>query len=129
MVCILLQAGADIRLQAKDLGGTALHYASGRGLISTVQLLLASGADSRARDIDGWTALHYAVESGDCSAEVILALLEAGADINARNLDGQTPLHRASRRHRPPSITQLLLESGASPHIRDNKGRTPLFHA
>ncbi|KDQ07892.1 hypothetical protein BOTBODRAFT_119463, partial [Botryobasidium botryosum FD-172 SS1] len=95
IVNILLQAGADVNLQDDDNQCTALHEASKRGLVATVRLLLASGADPDIRDCDGEAALHYPLQSypgAECSLEVVSALCEAGADVNAQTKRGKTPL-------------------------------------
>ncbi|HYA73620.1 MAG TPA: ankyrin repeat domain-containing protein [Roseiarcus sp.] len=43
-----------------DRGGSALHWAAGRGKLDVVELLLAAGADPGAEDGAGRTPLHVA---------------------------------------------------------------------
>jgi ankyrin len=61
-----------------------------------IKVLLEHGANVRASDEDGYTALHWAAA---CDNQVAVpVLVEAGAEINLRCTDvGETPLHRAAR--------------------------------
>ncbi|HLA71042.1 MAG TPA: DUF6438 domain-containing protein [Steroidobacteraceae bacterium] len=85
---------------------------------AVLRLLIAAGADPKAVDRDGNTALHL-VQSG-ASAQV---LLEAGADANAVNDKGRTPLHEARR----ADLALVLIRSGAQVSAKDLEGATPLF--
>ena len=68
------------------------------GNAARVRELLRKGADVNARDKDGNTPLHKAVDRG--FADVVKLLLERGADPNIRDRDGRTPLDLArGRRH------------------------------
>ncbi len=59
LVHAFLAKGASAN--ARDArGGSALHWAAGRGKRDVVELLLAEGADARARDDAGRTALYVA---------------------------------------------------------------------
>ena len=49
---------------------------------------------SRAKEVDGTTALHYAAHYDD--AELVKRLIKAGADLNAANDYGATPLGEAA---------------------------------
>ncbi|KDQ10756.1 hypothetical protein BOTBODRAFT_115319 [Botryobasidium botryosum FD-172 SS1] len=144
MVNILLQGGADVNLQLGGYGDTALHFASRDGRVSTVRVLLASGADPNIRDSSGQTALRRALGNDDRRTEVVSSLLKAGADVDVEDTEavslllqgaailnvaddtGATLLHYTSRRS-SPSVNRLLLDLGADPRICDNSGHTPLF--
>jgi hypothetical protein len=54
--------GATVDLRTK-YGGTALMAASNGGYEAVVRLLLSRGAKQELQDLDGYTALHWAVES------------------------------------------------------------------
>ena len=81
-----------------------LHKAARRGDADAVQQLLEDGADPRAADADGMTALHHACR-GICAKqpreedgeywdeETFAALFAAGADVNAVDKAGRRPLH------------------------------------
>jgi ankyrin repeat protein len=60
-----------------------------------VSLLIAAGADVRARNCYGSTPLHTAAASAMRQAAALL--LGAGADVNAANNGGWTPLQYAVR--------------------------------
>lgn len=100
-VKLLLAAGAKVDLPTVN-GVTPLLAATGvassvldtRGryktepqALETARLLLEAGADVRARDRSGATALHGAANWGYNS--VILALAERGADLSAKDARGR----------------------------------------
>ncbi|CAD7953312.1 unnamed protein product [Amoebophrya sp. A25] len=71
-----------------------------------------------APDIDLYTPLHRAVESGH--VDVCKILLDAGADVNVSHpgLDGWTPLHLACWQNEL-AIIDLLVQRGADGEARD----------
>eukprot|EP00613_Pedinella_sp_CCMP2098_P017940 CAMPEP_0171752676 /NCGR_PEP_ID=MMETSP0991-20121206/42769_1 /TAXON_ID=483369 /ORGANISM="non described non described, Strain CCMP2098" /LENGTH=280 /DNA_ID=CAMNT_0012354127 /DNA_START=121 /DNA_END=960 /DNA_ORIENTATION=+ len=61
-----------------EVGRSALHVASSRGHIASVQFLLQVGSDVHNRDVEsGWTPLHRALFHGHISVAIIL--IRAGA--------------------------------------------------
>src|SRR5215510_410232 len=110
-------------------GDTALHMAAAAFRRDVIELLVAHGADCRAKNRRGAEPLHYAVDTNrwkpDAQVETILYLLMAGADPNAIDMDGVTPLHRAVRTRSAPAV-QALLEGGANPARRNKRGSTPM---
>ncbi len=85
---------------------------------AVAQLLLTAGANVKARDEEGNTALH---EANDES--VARVLIRAGADVNARNDEGDTPLFD----HYFSDPKKALIEAGANVNARNRQGRTALF--
>lgn len=89
----LLAAGHPIGETSRD-GETSLHVAGIRGDVSTVEALIAAGADVNARTPAGatmaMTPLHWAIYHGH--TEMVRRLLDAGADPAASNEHGKTPL-------------------------------------
>ena len=110
-----------------DLNGcTPLHYASQKGNLNAVWLLLEYGADVRVCDKSGKTPLHLAVHHGHL--EVVRELLELNAEVNSRDGNVFTPLHSASQNGNL-DVAKLLLGHGAGVQVCDESGRTPLHLA
>jgi hypothetical protein len=113
-------------------GDTALHLAAAAARPDVAALLLARGANPRARNRRGAEPLHYAADAphrrpGDQTA-TIAALLKAGADPDALDKSGVAPLHRAVR-NRSLAAVRALLDGGASLSLRNGSGATPLHLA
>eukprot|EP00128_Syssomonas_multiformis_P007040 Colp12_sorted_trinity150504_noHs@22461 len=75
------------------VASTPLHEAARSGDLDTCKLLIGQGANVRARDEDGNTPLHVALEHVD----VCTLLLERGAEVDARNNIENTPLFQAAK--------------------------------
>jgi ankyrin repeat protein len=99
-----------------------------------VELLLDAGADVKAADRQGRTALLAAIDAPDhftyqeqfeYSLEIAGMLMGRGADVNARTTAGDTPLVAALRR-KHYDIVVSLLDHGADPNVRDGKGVSAL---
>jgi RNA polymerase sigma factor (sigma-70 family) len=72
---------------------TPLLWAARQGHLDIARLLLDRGADVNHAAVEGWTALHLAINS-DAPTEMIQLLVENGADLSSRP-GGETPLHGA----------------------------------
>ncbi|KAF6801170.1 ankyrin repeat protein [Colletotrichum sojae] len=92
---------------------TPLHYAAAAHFLGSVAHLLRSAADVNARDLSGWTSLHYSCHS---------------ADVNAKGRDGMAPLHCAAIAG-DEMVVVALIEAGANVDIQDALGKTSLFWA
>lgn len=68
-----------------------LLSAARNGHEAVVRQLLENGADIEAKNMYGWTALHWTAFNGH--ETVVRLLLEKGADLEAKNKDEQTALH------------------------------------
>lgn len=102
-------------------------WAAERGLAERVgELLLQDPALLRARDADGYTALHRAAYNDHVTA--VQRLLSAGADLAARTAEGWTPLHSAARWNSAGCLPLLLLH-GADVNAVTAGGLTPLMVA
>jgi uncharacterized protein len=77
-----------------------------------VRAALARKADVNAAQVDGTTALHWAVEHDD--AELAETLLRAGARVAARTREGVTPLQLAAV-NGSAAMLDRLLKAGADP--------------
>lgn len=93
---------------------------------AALELVERGQADLAARNANGETALHRAVETG--MKRVLQALLARGADPRARAASGETALHLAAL-HPEPAFTDLLLAAGADPQARNADGETALYWA
>lgn len=120
-----LSEGAQIE-RMQD-GATPLILAAEEGCESAALALIEAGADFRARDISGGTALHW-FAAANKSKKVVEVLLNAGAPIDARDGDGGTPLTSAVIL-KNKEIVSLLIDRGAGVNIPDHLGMTPLHYA
>ena len=79
-----------------------------------------------ARNANGETALHRAVEKG--MKDLARALVAAGSSLRARSVNGETALHLAAL-HSDPALTAMLLDAGADARARNDEGETVLHWA
>jgi uncharacterized protein len=97
-----------------------------KGDKATLRTLLQQKADVNAPQIDGATALHWAVYRGELdTADDVIA---AGAKIDAANREGFTPLVMASLYGNAPMIEKLL-KAGANAKQRLANGETMVMLA
>lgn len=113
-------------------GDTALHIAAAAFRRPIAELLVAHGADCRAKNRRGAEPLHYAADANHwdpaAQVETIEYLLSVGADANAWDNSGVAPLHRAVRTRSLPAV-RALLDGGANPRAPNKAGSTPLHLA
>ncbi|PLX82515.1 MAG: hypothetical protein C0614_06135 [Desulfuromonas sp.] len=121
-----LENGADVNAPENKKLSTALIFASERGHLPIVKLLVAQGAKVTNANQFGYTALHASVRGGH--AAIAEFLLANGADSNAVDDRGRTPLFAAAE-SRSLTLTQRLMEHGATLDVRDRKQWTPLYAA
>jgi ankyrin repeat protein len=103
-----------------------LADAAERGDRAAVRSLLQTGADVNAAQVDGMTALHWAVYNDD--AETVAVLLRAKANVNAVNRYGVPPLALACM-NGSAAIVKLLLQFGADANATMKGGETVLMLA
>jgi uncharacterized protein len=102
------------------LSASAAHAATAevadaamRGDRQAVRAALTRKADVNVAQVDGTTALHWAVERDD--AEMVDLLIRAGARLDARTREGVMPLQLAAVNGSAPMIDRLL-KAGADPN-------------
>jgi ankyrin repeat protein len=97
-----------------------------RGDRAAVRALLQKKSDVNATQIDGSTALHWAVYRGDL--ELVNLLLGSGAKVGSVTREGVTPLAMATLYGHLP-IVERLLKAGASARELGPNGETMLMFA
>src|SRR5438046_2803916 len=75
-------------------GRSDVADAAMKGDKAAIRTLIQQKADVNAPQVDGATALHWAVYKDDL--EMMDMLIGAGARVNVANREGITPLHMAS---------------------------------
>ncbi|KAK1705981.1 ankyrin repeat-containing domain protein [Colletotrichum lupini] len=116
-----------LAVNRKWQGTTPLHWAASMNNVSTVQLLIDSGADLEATDDKGWTPLLVSIKAPatfDLSA-VVRALLESGSDPKCRDNNGVTPIAEACTQGNPRVISALM-DRGPDVHVEDYAKRNVL---
>lgn len=127
----LLASGADINIAIRskevfssEWGATPLHLAARNDQREVVELLVRAGANVKAVDDRGATALHYAA----AHPAVETLLLSKGASADARDVFGRTALHWAANLAAAEGI-EALAGNGADATAADRSGATPLHLA
>ena len=105
---------------------SAVADAAMNGDRAAVQTLLAEKADVNAPQVDGGTALHWAVYRDDLQLTDIL--LRAKANVKAANRVGTTPLAMAAI-YGSPAMIDRLLKAGADPKELGANGETTVMFA
>ena len=89
--------------------------------------LIQEGTDFNVQDdVNGWTALHWAVKDADL--EMSTLLVEAGADPNLGDYYNITPLMTAAADGNLDTV-KLLIAAGADINAQDDDGWTALMYA
>jgi ankyrin repeat protein len=106
--------------------GSEIADAAQNGDKAAVQKLIRSKADVNAAQVDGATALHWAVYRDD--ADLLDILVRAGADVKAANSEGVTPLSMAALFGNAAMIDRLI-KAGADAKQRGPNGETMVMLA
>lgn len=115
----LVELGADVN-KASARGVTPLMRSVSRNDESLVRFYLEQGADVKAVDAEGNTALH-----GARSAAMVRLLCEAGADVSAVNAKGETALFDIL--HTPSTVLALVAAGVPLNVISNTTGMTALL--
>jgi ankyrin repeat protein len=118
---LVLAAAASIHAADSPVADAVM-----KGDMATLLRLLQQKADVNAPQIDGATALHWAVYRDDLDATH--QLLRAGAKVDVANREGVTPLAMASLQGNPAMIDRLI-KAGADAKQRGPNGETMLMFA
>ncbi len=119
--------GLLLALGISAAGRSDVADAAMRGDRAGVRALLAKKADVNASQVDGTTALHWAVRANDL--EMTEVLLSAGAKASAANQSGARPMLLAAM-NGSAAILERLIQAGADPNAQlSDTGDTALMLA
>ena len=106
--------------------GSEVADAAQKGDRAAIQKLIQQKADVNAPQVDGATALHWAVYRDE--PELADVLIRAGADVKAANSEGVTPLSMAALYGNAAMIDRLI-KAGADAKQRGPNGETMVMLA
>src|SRR5437879_13326762 len=110
---VVLLSAASVSAAASELADAAM-----KGDKQSVRSLLQKKADVNAAQVDGTTALHWAVRADDL--ETADLLIRAGAKVSAANRDGVTPMQLAAMNGNAAMIEKLI-KAGVNQNVSLSK--------
>ena len=122
----LAAAGVDINLRTTTEDTSALDLAAHAGEVDAMNALIRHGANVRAGNARGYTALYFVPDVNQAAS--IDFLVGAGADVDVEAEQGFTPLHIASHLGFSGAVGSLL-KHGADKDFTSSTGATPLHMA
>ena len=126
-VCqVFIGAGADIETK-NDRVRSPLLLASISGALTTVKMLVESGADVRATDADRTTCLMFAAYYGHTDTVRYLVGLPK-VDLDQQGKKNLAALHFAAKK-KHADVVQVLIDAGADIETQNAKGHSPLLMA
>ncbi|KAL0214443.1 hypothetical protein P9112_006627 [Eukaryota sp. TZLM1-RC] len=116
-------------------GETCLHVAAQKGNLDNVRVILDCQSDGKTdsksllvntiNELDGFLAIHYAVEKGFIKVTGLLLKYAQSTIKNARDKELKTPLHHAVINEHI-NLIDLLIDSGADVKSLDDQKKTPI---
>ena len=107
-IAIMLLSAATAHAASSDVADAMM-----KGNREAVRALLQKKADVNAPQVDGTTALHWAVQADDLATADLL--IRVGANISAANREGVTPMQLAAVIGNAAMIEKLI-RAGADPN-------------
>ena len=106
---VLLKHGANVNGKSTSLGRTPFLVAAAYpGTVPLLELLLAQGADLRAKDATGFSALGLAMQSADL--DVVRFLVDKGLDLNDMPIAAQSAIYARAR----PAVVDYAIARGVA---------------
>lgn len=106
---------------------TPLHYASFRGNIEIIKLLISNYADASAKTSSGLNMMHFACQ-GNQTSSLVYFKMKARLNVHFGDMNDNTPLHIAVINASEQALIYLL-QWNANPNIQNKDGQTPLHCA
>ena len=106
---------------------TALHYASFRGNMKIIKLLISNHAEINSLTTTGYNMIHKAAMGNKPSA-IIYYNLKYNMNLEETDENQMNALHLAVRNSMENSVI-FLLALGLNPNLKDKDGCTPLHYA
>ncbi|KAE9380875.1 ankyrin, partial [Stipitochalara longipes BDJ] len=136
VAAFLVGKGADVDIPNDkkiypSTGTTPLLAAAQLGSVSIMKALKSLKASWTAKDDEGRSALHLAVESPKAGHYVIVKYLVNDGELppDAKDVAGQTALSLAAEGGHLEIVKFLAQQTPSGVEGADSKGNTPLFHA
>ncbi len=127
-----ISGNQDVALLPDDpLNNSVMHMVAFKGKLSVLRMMWARGMKCKHRNLQGETALHWAVKCPDEAAmrAIIVELVTIGdADVNAGSNHGDTPLFYAISDGNLPAVMELC-ESGSSLLLLNSDGDSAIHLA
>ena len=123
----LIEKGAEVNVLGGNCPATPLQWASRKGLVEIMDLLIQHGANPRLVDSQDFSCIHSVTQSSDYSA-LLYILCQPDIVVDERDNMGLTPLHWAAQQGDKVSV-EVLLKFGATPSVVDRNGLTALHWA
>jgi ankyrin repeat protein len=116
---LLIETGAGVNAVEPYKGQTALMWAASEGNAAAADVLIAAGADVKAKSKAGFTPLLFAVRNDHLQA--VKVLIDHGANINDAAPDGTSALGMAVV-NAYFDLAAMLVDRGANPNAPDPRG-------
>jgi ankyrin repeat protein len=117
---ILLKNGADVNWKSAEVGNQQpIRFASKKGTVEFIKMLLKAGADMESTANDGGTPLLAAVYSNNYS--LARFYFEKGANVDILARDGECIIHEAIKT-KNPKMVELALQYNCPLDFKDGKG-------
>ena len=112
----------DVHLEANDVR-SLLHRAALNGNLNLCKMLIDKHeVNVNVADKRGWTAVHFAAQSGNC--RLVAYFVEMGSDIHLKTNDGSNCLHIAALEGHLNLCKILIHKHKVDLHMSDNYGWT-----